>query len=125
MGKVVEFRPRCVNYGCERPVAHNGNRFRPVCSHCHKAGYGAQDYSRGVLPFRTGYCSNNSAQLGFPCPTNYEQAPWAAGVTEIDHVDGNHLNNVYSNLMELCPMCHKRKGVLSGDYMGFRYAKTR
>lgn len=125
MGKIGEFRPRCVNYGCDRPVAHSGTRYRPVCGSCHKASYGAKEYRHGVMPFRTGRCSNDTEQLGFPCPTNYEQAPWAVGVTEIDHMDGNHLNNVLSNLMELCPMCHKKKGMLAGDYSGFRYAKTR
>jgi hypothetical protein len=124
MGQVLDFRPRCINYGCVRFVAHSGARLRPVCGHCHKAGYGAQAYSFGVMPFRTGRCSNDAGQLGFPCPINYEQAPWAFGVTEIDHIDGNHVNNVLSNVMELCPMCHKKKGMLNGDYSGFRYAKA-
>lgn len=124
MGKVVNFRPRCINYGCDRPVANDGVRIRPVCGHCHKAGYGSHAYTFGVLPFRTGRCSNDRAQLGFACPTDYKRAPWAVGVTEIDHIDGNHFNNVLSNVMELCPMCHKQKGRLAGDYSGFRYRRA-
>ena len=125
MGTVLNFRPKCINYGCSKPVTNSGQRIRPVCGHCHMAGYGKHDYARGVLPFRTGRCSNTDSQLGFPCPVNYKTAPWAEGVTEIDHIDGNHLNNVLSNVMELCPMCHKQKGKINGDFSGFRYAKAR
>ena len=121
MGTVEAFRPKCVNYGCTRPVAHSGTRYRPVCGHCHKAGYGAQEYTTGVLPVRTGKCGNDDGHLGFACPTDYKKAPWAVGVTDIDHIDGNHLNNKLSNLVELCPMCHKQKSKLNGDHMGYRY----
>jgi hypothetical protein len=41
---------------------------------------------------------------------------WAKGMTEIDHIDGDHTNNNHDNLDELCPMCHKIKGQMSGDY---------
>lgn len=114
-------RPVCLNYGCERPVADSGARWRPVCGHCHRAGYGGQEYSYGVLPFRTGRCMNNDGHLGFVCPTSYKKAPWAVGVTEIDHIDGDHLNNTLENTVELCPMCHKKKGMLNGDYAQRRY----
>lgn len=122
MGTVTEFRPVCVNYGCGKPVAHDGCRYRPVCSHCQKASYGGQPYAQGVRPYRTGRCTNRG-QLGFECPVDYEQAPWAVGVTEIDHRNGNHMDNRRRNLQELCPMCHKQKGRMAGDYSGFRYAR--
>jgi 5-methylcytosine-specific restriction endonuclease McrA len=38
------------------------------------------------------------------------------GMTEVDHKDGNRDNNDPANLDELCPMCHKHKGQLAGDY---------
>ena len=41
---------------------------------------------------------------------------WAKGMTEIDHIDGDCTNNDHSNLDELCPMCHKLKGQMAGDY---------
>jgi hypothetical protein len=37
-------------------------------------------------------------------------------MTEVDHRDGNRENNDPTNLDELCPMCHKHKGRISGDY---------
>jgi hypothetical protein len=122
MGTLVNLLPTCINHGCKKPVANSGQRYRPVCGHCHKAGYGAQPYAKGVKPFRTGICSNQDAHLGFPCAIDYDKADWAFGVTEIDHKDGNHLNNRLKNVDELCPLCHKIKGRLSGDYKGYRYA---
>lgn len=116
MGTVVNFRPKCLNYGCNKPVTHSGARYRPVCSHCHQAGYGKHDYREGVTPFRTGKCGNQDGHMGFKCAIDYKKAPWAIGKTEIDHKDGNHLNNVPKNCEELCPMCHKYKGMLTGDY---------
>jgi hypothetical protein len=41
---------------------------------------------------------------------------WAKGMTEVDHIDGDHTNNHPSNLDELCPLCHKLKGQQSGDF---------
>jgi hypothetical protein len=116
MSNDFSLRPTCINHGCNRPVANSGARYRPVCSHCHCAGYGKHPYSKGVTPFRTGKCSNQSGHLGFKCPINYKKASWAIGRTEIDHIDGNHLNNTSKNGQELCPMCHRFKGMLTGDY---------
>ena len=109
-------RPTCINHGCDKPVTHSGTRYRPVCGTCHKIGYSSGDYPFGVMPFRTGKCQNIDSLLGFPCAINYAVAAWAIGLTEIDHIDGNHLNNTPGNAIELCPMCHKKKGMLAGDY---------
>jgi hypothetical protein len=118
MSNVFNFpaRPTCINEGCNKPVANSGQRYRPVCGHCHQAGYGKHPFAKGVTPFRTGKCSNQDGHLGFKCAIDYNKAPWAIGKTEIDHIDGNHLNNVPKNGAELCPLCHKYKGMLSGDF---------
>lgn len=113
--KQNEERPTCINYGCEKPVQNGGNRWRPVCHDCHVRGYKGIPLREGVTPFKTGICSNQDGRLGFNCPINYEIS-WVQGVTQIDHVDGNHLHNVPENCMELCDMCHKQKGKLNGDF---------
>lgn len=42
-------------------------------------------------------------------------------MTEVDHKDGNHCNNSPENLDELCIVCHKIKGQMSGDYNRFKH----
>ena len=109
-------RPVCVNHGCDRLVTSSGTRYRPFCSSCHKAGYDSgKKFTYGILPFRTGKCTNDGF-LGFECSIDYDKAPWAIGITEVDHMDGNHMNNSLRNVVELCPMCHKQKTKLFGDF---------
>lgn len=124
-------RPTCVNHGCKQPVIHshkdaNGNpRWRPHCSHCQAASYGKWPHRSGVSPFKTGRCSNRDAHLGFACPIKWTLIPeWAKGMTEIDHIDGNYNNNSLSNLDELCPICHKLKGQMAGDYNNARSTRA-
>jgi len=46
---------------------------------------------------------------------------WAKGMTEIDHKNGNYSDNRKTNLDELCPICHKLKGQLNGDFNNQRH----
>ena len=115
-------RPTCINHGCNELCVYShkdtqGNpRWRVHCSHCQQARYGKHPHRSGVTPYCTGKCLNHDGHLGYPCPTNYKKAPWAEGITEVDHKDGDCTNNDHDNLDELCHMCHKRKGKESGDY---------
>ena len=112
-------RPFCVNPGCGRPSAHDGKRWRVHCGSCQRASWGGGPLRAGVTSFKTGICGNRNGELGlgFRCLIKWTRVPaWARGMTEIDHVDGNHLNNAMGNLQELCPMCHKLKGQIHGDY---------
>lgn len=112
-----EFRPICVNHGCKKPVAHDGKRWRVHCGHCQAASFGKWPHCEGVTPFKTGKCSNTDGHLGFDCLIKWSKVPkWAKGMTEIDHKDGDHTNNKLKNLEELCPICHKLKGQLAGDF---------
>ena len=128
MSEFSNFRPVCLNHGCNNVVAHSGERYRPFCHHCHKHNYGAATLKPGVTPFKTGKCSNQDGHLGVECPMNYN-VKWVFGLTEIDHIDGNHLNNTPGNCQELCTLCHKYKGMLAGDYKNqngrYAYKKKR
>lgn len=125
------FRPTCINHGCNKPVTFSakdeqGNkRWRIHCSHCQGASYGKTPHAEGVTPFKTGMCSNIDGHLGFKCFIKWKKVPdWAKGMTEVDHIDGNHTNNSIDNLDEICPMCHKLKGQLCGDNKGHRYKRA-
>jgi hypothetical protein len=117
-------RPICINHGCNSGVSvmsgsiHDRNpRWRVHCGDCQKASYGAKPHKPGVTSFKTGKCSNTDGHLGFDCPINWEKIPsWATGTTEVDHIDGDSTNHSHNNLDELCPMCHKFKGQVQGDY---------
>ena len=118
-----EIRPTCINYGCNKPVTYSGKdeqgnkRYRIHCGHCQAASYGKYPHAEGVTSFKTGKCSNTDGHLGFSCLVKWSKVPkWAKGMTEVDHKDRNRNNNDPSNLEELCPLCHKLKGQLNGDF---------
>lgn len=121
-------RPICVNHGCNKPVTfshkdENGfRRWRVHCCHCQKASYGGHPHAPGVTPFKKGVCSNTDGHLGFKCVINWNKVPdWAKGMTEIDHKDGDYTNNDKDNLDELCPICHRLKGQMVGDFNRFKH----
>ena len=124
-------RPTCINHGCNKPVTfthkdEQGNpRWRIHCWQCQKASYGGRLHAPGVIPYKTGKCSNTDGHLGFDCMIKWTKIPtWAKGMTEIDHIDGDFTNNDPSNLAELCPICHKLKGQLNGDFDNTRPKKV-
>lgn len=43
-----------------------------------------------------------------------------SGILEVDHIDGNHLNNTKENLRVLCPNCH----ALTSNYRNWGNRKT-
>lgn len=121
-------RPVCINHGCNSPVVpmrgkvtDSNPRWRVHCGDCQKASYGGKAHKPGVTPFKTGKCSNVDGHLGFDCMIEWTKVPeWAKGMTEVDHRDGNPNNNHIDNLNELCPICHKLKGQLLGDFNNTR-----
>lgn len=77
------------------------------------------------LKYRKDYCENKDGRLGFTCdytgPTK-EQLIEAGlgedymGWLQVDHIDGNHINNKEENLQTLCANCHNIKTFQAGDY---------
>ena len=125
--KILQFRPICINKGCNHNVGVRTGRIDDEnpkwgihCWHCQSASYGKRPHRKGVIPFKTGRCSNRDGHLKFGCAINYKKSPWAIGMTEVDHKNGNSIDSRIRNLDELCPMCHKRKSHLKGDHDGWK-----
>jgi len=64
------------------------------------------------LRHRKTYCENIDGRLGFVCTTTI----LLAAQLEVDHIDGNHLNNDLENLQTLCGCCHKYKTIINEDW---------
>jgi hypothetical protein len=118
------FRPHCINPGCGKPVAvgktsrTGRTRYRVHCKTCYNASIGRGQYDYGVTEFKKHRCSNTDGHLGWPCSVDWDSIPeWARkGLTDVDHINGNNLDNRLENLAELCPLCHRIKGRLNGDH---------
>lgn len=111
--------PICINHFCETPVILDGTKPRVHCSRCQRASYGGGTHAPGVIPFKTGMCSNADGHLGFPCLVDWQlqkQHKHIRVQTHVDHIDGNGWNHDVSNLQELCPICHNYKSMVNGDH---------
>src|SRR5574337_711196 len=90
-------RPKCINDGCFNPVGYSNTTttglkiLRTVCSTCHKDKDNVRD---GVTLFKKDYCENRDGRLGFACSSIIHYS----GVLELDHIDGDHSNNIHDNV---------------------------
>ena len=130
MAKKRNTKPKttCSHPGCNKPRAYAGVTpsgkpfYRKKClphyqeELAKKRGYKHfADYLRGIHPYlryRKDYCENEDGRLGFKCTTTIH---WQ-GMLDVDHIDGNHLNNDTKNLQTLCKCCHAYKTNLFEDY---------
>lgn len=121
-------RPTCLNLGCNNPVALSAGKLtdlddkrvlRTVCHSCHNASYGKMTkkgrsaLSDGVISVKKDYCENIDGRInGTPCTASGLDS----AQLELDHIDGNHLNNIPDNVQTLCKNCHSKKSIIAGDY---------
>ena len=111
-------QPTCININCGRPVSYshthrNGSkRWRPVCGRCQKASYGGRLLDEGVIAVKKTYCENHDERLGYKCTATI---PYP-GALELDHIDGNVLNNIVDNIQTLCKVCHSYKSHKNNDF---------
>jgi len=109
-------RPTCVNVNCGRAVHIQGRsstgrpRYRPVCAMCHKAESCARP---GVIGVKKEYCENVDGRLNFECTATIVH--WRQ--LDMDHIDGDHFNNVPENIQTLCKNCHSMKSYLERDHL--------
>ena len=83
-----------------------------MCWKCHEASYGKRPLEEGVRFTKKDYCENIDGRFGYKCTAHI---PYP-GALELDHIDGNQLNNIPKNIQTLCKVCHSYKSHLNGDY---------
>ncbi len=90
-----------------KPKRKNGlnvdgsQRYGKYCESCHKTAYnlrkGRNNRRYGYRRYKTNICSFCNFIAVDPCQL------------DVDHIDGNRLNNDPSNLQTLCANCHRLK----------------
>jgi 5-methylcytosine-specific restriction endonuclease McrA len=118
--------PICINDGCSNTVAirhwsaQGDPSLKTECTRCSSARKKNKDII-GITFHKKKYCENKDGILGFVCPMDklrYDEFP--SDIYHMDHLDGNHHNNLLDNLKTFCAICHTRKGKESGDFNGFK-----
>jgi hypothetical protein len=120
--------PLCINEGCIRPVSIRSwskqgiPSLKTECSPCATARFRNIPLC-GITYHKKIYCENRYGMLGFICPMDpLRYTEFASNIYHLDHLDGNHLNNISENLKTFCAICHMRKSHECGDYNSNRYS---
>tara|TARA_B100000519_G_scaffold153997_1_gene135102 strand:+ start:39 stop:527 length:489 start_codon:yes stop_codon:yes gene_type:complete len=118
-GRVI---PLCVNHGCKKEVAirhwsaQGDPSLKTECGKCSRNRIHGKTI-QGVIFHKKSFCQNKDGILGFTCPMDPERYhEFSSDIFDMDHLDGNHLNNTPENVITLCKVCHAMKGKLSGDF---------
>ena len=114
--------PTCINHGCTKPVAvrhwsaQGDPSLKTECGRCSTARTKGITIP-GITFHKKNYCENKDCVLGFKCPMDPERySEFPSDIYDMDHIDGDHHNNVPENLITICKVCHARKGKESGDF---------
>jgi len=115
--------PICVNDGCNNDVIVREWKywsFKSECSRCTQARKNNKKID-GVKIHKKNYCENLNGQLGFKCPVTASTIQesikaWKEyrASLDLDHADGDHLNNNPDNVKTYCKLCHNRKSKNTG-----------
>lgn len=110
--------PTCVNEGCDNFVQVREWKywsFKSECSACAVARKKGVKRS-GVTQHKKTYCENHDGHLGFSCPvTNLSLWNEFEFALDLDHLDGDHYNNIPNNVKTYCKFCHGKKSLGNGD----------
>tara|TARA_Y100000310_G_C20426111_1_gene689149 strand:- start:365 stop:766 length:402 start_codon:yes stop_codon:yes gene_type:complete len=109
--------PMCVNNGCDNYVQVREWKywsFKSECFSCATARKKNMDIP-GVTKHKKNYCENHDGHLGWPCPVLKNGWIEFQSSLDLDHLDGDHHNNIPSNVKTYCKLCHGRKSLINGD----------
>ena len=118
--------PTCINQGCNNTVAirhwsaQGDPSLKTECSKCSDART-KHKIIHGVTFHKKTFCENKDGILGFLCPldqTRYSE--FSSDIYHMDHLDGNHHNNIQDNIKTFCSICHTRKGKEHGDFNAYK-----
>ena len=114
--------PKCVNPGCNRPVMVRDWKnwsIKSECGTCYKARVSGffGPAMVGITIHKKEYCENIDGHLGWKCPV--PSKAWKKldllNALDLEHLDGDHFNNVPSNVETICKLCHGKKSILNND----------
>ena len=114
-------KPECVNPGCTNDVAWREKKYWSIKSECSRCMNARKKNKviEGVTIWKKNYCENNDGRYNFKCPAkNLEKNEWKnySESLDLNHIDGNHDNNVPKNVETICKLCHGRLSRESGDW---------
>lgn len=121
--------PTCVNPGCSRPVMVRDWKnwsIKSECATCYKArttGFFGPAMD-GITIHKKEFCENIDGRLGWTCPVPSES--WKAldmlNALDLEHLDGDHFNNVPENVDTICKLCHGKKSVENNDFSSHKHS---
>jgi 5-methylcytosine-specific restriction endonuclease McrA len=109
--------PTCINEGCDNLVKVREWKywsFKSECSAC--AAARKKGIERPcITQHKKTYCENHDGHLGFTCIVPHDAWEGYDFGLDLDHLDGDHNNNVPENVRTYCKFCHGRKSLENGD----------
>ncbi len=107
----------CVLCFKNKQTVQTKNKFRPICSGCHKAR-NPESLAKEKLRVKRRLTLKRRPYSAFKkdfCECCGFIAVHSCQL-DVDHIDGNHENNEVSNLQTLCANCHRLKTQLNRDW---------